>query len=160
MPMLYDTHSLTHSVVLQVTVNWFQMQQAQAVSLPAHYQAMSESAKLYEPGECYAEFVRNLPKNLPKERVHSDSVSSDNTRYQSLWMHTEVLEMISMVRLKSPLLYWSHFIKVKLQLCARILSDYLMKAACYTPLLWFIIVKRRHHRAACGHDMRQSAKWA
>ncbi|TMS09690.1 Rho GTPase-activating protein 29 [Larimichthys crocea] len=64
-----------------VTVNWFQMQQAQTVSLPAHYQAMSESAKLYEPGECYAEFVRNLPRNLPKQRVHSDSISSDSTRF-------------------------------------------------------------------------------
>ncbi|XP_034469671.1 rho GTPase-activating protein 29-like isoform X1 [Hippoglossus hippoglossus] len=64
-----------------VTVNWFQMQQAQTVSLPAHYQSLSESAKLYEPGECYAEFVRNLPKNLPKERLHSDSISSDNTRF-------------------------------------------------------------------------------
>ncbi|KAM9350203.1 rho GTPase-activating protein 29-like [Symphorus nematophorus] len=64
-----------------VTVNWFQMQQAQTVSLPAHYQALSESAKLYDPGECYAEFVRNLPRNLPKERLHSDSISSDNTRF-------------------------------------------------------------------------------
>uniref|UniRef100_A0A665X0W6 Rho GTPase-activating protein 29 n=1 Tax=Echeneis naucrates TaxID=173247 RepID=A0A665X0W6_ECHNA len=64
-----------------VTVNWFQMQQTQTVSLPAHYQALSDSAKLYEPGECYAEFARNLPKNLPKERLHSDSVSSDNTRF-------------------------------------------------------------------------------
>ncbi|XP_041659157.1 rho GTPase-activating protein 29-like isoform X2 [Cheilinus undulatus] len=64
-----------------VTVNWFQMQQAQTVSLPAHHQALSESAKLYEPGECYAEFVRNLAKNLPKERLHSDSITSDNTRF-------------------------------------------------------------------------------
>uniref|UniRef100_A0A672YZA0 Rho GTPase-activating protein 29 n=1 Tax=Sphaeramia orbicularis TaxID=375764 RepID=A0A672YZA0_9TELE len=63
-----------------VTVNWFQMQQTQNVALPAHYQALSENAKLYEPGECYAEFVRNLPRNLPKERVHSDSISSDSTR--------------------------------------------------------------------------------
>uniref|UniRef100_A0A7N8Y205 Rho GTPase-activating protein 29 n=1 Tax=Mastacembelus armatus TaxID=205130 RepID=A0A7N8Y205_9TELE len=65
-----------------VTVNWFQMQQAQIVSLPAHYQALSESAKLYEPGECYAEFVRKLPKNLP-EHLHSDSISSDNTSTHS-----------------------------------------------------------------------------
>uniref|UniRef100_A0A8C4IVI2 Rho GTPase-activating protein 29 n=1 Tax=Dicentrarchus labrax TaxID=13489 RepID=A0A8C4IVI2_DICLA len=84
-----------------VTVNWFQMQQAQTVSLPAHYQALSESAKLYEPGECYAEFVRNLPKNLPKERLHSDSISSDNTRYQRLWMHTENLEMASLFIFRS-----------------------------------------------------------
>uniref|UniRef100_UPI0037E81826 rho GTPase-activating protein 29-like isoform X1 n=2 Tax=Semicossyphus pulcher TaxID=241346 RepID=UPI0037E81826 len=64
-----------------VTVNWLQMQQAQTVSLPAQHQALSESAKLYEPGECYAEFVRNLAKNLPKERLHSDSISFDNTRF-------------------------------------------------------------------------------
>ncbi|XP_058478461.1 rho GTPase-activating protein 29-like isoform X2 [Solea solea] len=64
-----------------VTVNWFQLQQTQTVSLPAHHQALSESAKLYDPGECYAEFVRNLPKNLPKERLHSDSTSFDNSRF-------------------------------------------------------------------------------
>lgn len=58
------------------------MQQAQAVSLPAHYQALSDNAKLYEPGECYADFVRNLPKHLHKEHLHSDSISTDNTRYQ------------------------------------------------------------------------------
>ena len=69
------------SVIPQVTVNWFQMQQTETVTLPAHYQALSESAKLYIPGECYSEFVRNLPRNLPKERIHSDSISSDNTRY-------------------------------------------------------------------------------
>lgn len=63
--------------VSQVTVNWFQMQQVQNVTLPTHFQALSESAKLYEPGERYAEFVRNLPKDLPKGRLHSDSVSSD-----------------------------------------------------------------------------------
>ncbi|XP_072296818.1 rho GTPase-activating protein 29-like [Eucyclogobius newberryi] len=64
-----------------VTVNWFQMQQALNASLPTHYQALSDSAKLYEPGECYSEFVRNLPRNLPKERLHSDSISSDSTRF-------------------------------------------------------------------------------
>ncbi|XP_061834852.1 rho GTPase-activating protein 29-like isoform X2 [Nerophis lumbriciformis] len=64
-----------------VTVNWFQMQQAQTAALPAHHQALSDSAKLYEPGKCFYEFVRRLPKNLPRERVHSDSVSSDSTRF-------------------------------------------------------------------------------
>uniref|UniRef100_A0A3Q0RLN2 Rho GTPase-activating protein 29 n=1 Tax=Amphilophus citrinellus TaxID=61819 RepID=A0A3Q0RLN2_AMPCI len=66
-----------------VTVNWFQMQQTQTVSLPAHYQALSENAKLYEPGECYAEFVHNLPKNLPKEHLYSDSICSENTRFDN-----------------------------------------------------------------------------
>lgn len=45
----------------QVTVNWFQMQQAQVVSLPVNYQSLCESAKLYEPGQRYTEFVRSLP---------------------------------------------------------------------------------------------------
>ncbi|KAK7944341.1 hypothetical protein WMY93_000069 [Mugilogobius chulae] len=64
-----------------VTVNWFQMQQVLNASLPTHHQALCDNAKLYEPGECYAEFVRNLPRNLPKERLHSDSISSDSTRF-------------------------------------------------------------------------------
>lgn len=68
------------------------MQQTQTVSLPAHYQALSENAKLYEPGECYAEFVRNLSKNLPKEHLHSDSISSENIRYEGLWMQSHILE--------------------------------------------------------------------
>ncbi|KAM9790728.1 rho GTPase-activating protein 29-like isoform X1 [Syngnathus typhle] len=64
-----------------VTVNWFQMQHVQMALLPAHHQALSDSAKLYEPGECYSEFVRRLPRHLPRERMHSDSVSSDGARF-------------------------------------------------------------------------------
>ncbi|XP_051943519.1 rho GTPase-activating protein 29-like isoform X1 [Hippocampus zosterae] len=64
-----------------VTVNWFQMQHAQMALLPAHLQALSDGAKLYEPGECYSEFVRRLPRHLPRDRVHSDSVSSDGARF-------------------------------------------------------------------------------
>ncbi|KAM4729087.1 rho GTPase-activating protein 29-like isoform 2-T2 [Anableps anableps] len=60
-----------------VSVNWFQMQHVQTVTLPAHYQALNESAKLYEPGGCYANFVRNLPKNLPKEHLQPDSFSEN-----------------------------------------------------------------------------------
>ncbi|TWW73720.1 Rho GTPase-activating protein 29 [Takifugu flavidus] len=63
------------------TVNWFQMQQTQAVSLLTHYQTLTDTAKLYEPGECYADFVRNLPKDLHKEPLHSDSTATDNTRF-------------------------------------------------------------------------------
>uniref|UniRef100_A0A671XV94 Rho GTPase-activating protein 29 n=1 Tax=Sparus aurata TaxID=8175 RepID=A0A671XV94_SPAAU len=70
-----------------VTVNWFQMQQGQTVLLPAHYQDLSESAKLYEPGECYAEFVRNLPKNLfvfNKRSVGSTHSSHGNLSQASI----------------------------------------------------------------------------
>uniref|UniRef100_A0A3B3CNC5 Rho GTPase-activating protein 29 n=1 Tax=Oryzias melastigma TaxID=30732 RepID=A0A3B3CNC5_ORYME len=62
-----------------VTVNWLQMQQTHTVVGPPHYQALNENAKLYEPGECYAEFVRNLPRNLPKEHLHS--VSFEASRF-------------------------------------------------------------------------------
>ncbi|XP_034147286.1 rho GTPase-activating protein 29 isoform X1 [Esox lucius] len=56
-----------------VTVNWCQLQRGQTASLPLHYQAQCDGAKLYEPGQRYAEFVRNLPK----ERFHMESLSTD-----------------------------------------------------------------------------------
>uniref|UniRef100_A0AAZ3PPV2 Rho GTPase-activating protein 29 n=1 Tax=Oncorhynchus tshawytscha TaxID=74940 RepID=A0AAZ3PPV2_ONCTS len=59
-----------------VTVNWFQLQQAQTVSLPGHYQALCENAKMYEPGQKYAEFVRNLPK----DQIHMESFSVDGRK--------------------------------------------------------------------------------
>ncbi|KAK2901129.1 hypothetical protein QQF64_014769 [Cirrhinus molitorella] len=58
-----------------VTVNWFQMQQAQTQPLSVSYQALSEQAKKYEPGQRYSEFVCSLPK----ERVWLESLSQDIT---------------------------------------------------------------------------------
>ncbi|XP_042317978.1 rho GTPase-activating protein 29 isoform X2 [Sceloporus undulatus] len=45
------------------TVNLFQMQHAQVVSLPVNCQSLCESAKLYDPGQKFSEFVKNLPKD-------------------------------------------------------------------------------------------------
>ncbi|XP_051556356.1 rho GTPase-activating protein 29-like isoform X2 [Myxocyprinus asiaticus] len=58
-----------------VTVNWFQMQQAQSGPLPVNYQSLCEQAKKYEPGQRYSEFVCSLPK----ERVWLESLSQDIT---------------------------------------------------------------------------------
>ncbi|XP_051990486.1 rho GTPase-activating protein 29-like isoform X3 [Xyrauchen texanus] len=58
-----------------VTVNWFQMQQAQSGPLPVNYQSLFEQAKTYEPGQRYSEFVCSLPK----ERVWLESLSQDIT---------------------------------------------------------------------------------
>uniref|UniRef100_A0A8C1ZYY7 Rho GTPase-activating protein 29 n=1 Tax=Cyprinus carpio TaxID=7962 RepID=A0A8C1ZYY7_CYPCA len=58
-----------------VTVNWFQMQQTQTQPLSVNYQALSEQAKMYEPGQRYSEFVCSLPK----ERVWLESMSQDIT---------------------------------------------------------------------------------
>lgn len=52
-----------------VTVNWFQLQQAQVVSLPVNFQSLCENSKLYEPGLCYTEFV----KSLPSDRTRGES---------------------------------------------------------------------------------------
>ncbi|KAM5147779.1 rho GTPase-activating protein 29 [Mantella aurantiaca] len=45
------------------TVNLFQMQHAQVVSLPVNCTALCENAKCYEPGQQFSEFVKNLPKD-------------------------------------------------------------------------------------------------
>ncbi|XP_054020964.1 rho GTPase-activating protein 29 [Dryobates pubescens] len=55
------------------TVNLFQLQHAQVVSLPVNCQSLCESAKLYDPGQQYSEFV----KSLPKEGVAIESGSFD-----------------------------------------------------------------------------------
>uniref|UniRef100_A0A671UDD8 Rho GTPase-activating protein 29 n=1 Tax=Sparus aurata TaxID=8175 RepID=A0A671UDD8_SPAAU len=54
-----------------VTVNWFQLQQAQVVSLPVNHQSLCENAKLYEPGQRYIDFVRSLPTDGPRLESHS-----------------------------------------------------------------------------------------
>nr|XP_046227801.1 rho GTPase-activating protein 29 isoform X3 [Scatophagus argus] len=62
-----------------VTVNWFQLQQAQVVSLPVNHQSLCENAKLYEPGQRYIDFVRSLPTDGPHLESHSfDSGATQN----------------------------------------------------------------------------------
>ncbi|XP_037682527.1 rho GTPase-activating protein 29 isoform X2 [Choloepus didactylus] len=51
-----------------VTVNLFQMQHLQAASLASNLQALCESAKLYDPGQEYTEFVKGTNTN-EKEKV-------------------------------------------------------------------------------------------
>ncbi|NXK91877.1 RHG29 protein, partial [Formicarius rufipectus] len=59
------------------TVNLFQLQHAQVVSLPVNCQSLCESAKLYDPGQQYSEFVKNLPKDgVPMESGSFETQSS------------------------------------------------------------------------------------
>ncbi|KAK9528021.1 hypothetical protein VZT92_014525 [Zoarces viviparus] len=63
-----------------MTVNWFQLQQAQVVSLPVNHQSLCENAKLYEPGQRYIDFVRGLPTDGPRLESHSfDSAVTQST---------------------------------------------------------------------------------
>ncbi|OXB57936.1 hypothetical protein ASZ78_003922 [Callipepla squamata] len=61
-----------------VTVNLFQLHHAQVVSLPVNCQSLCESAKLYDPGQQYSEFV----KSLPKEGVHIEPGSFETQSSQ------------------------------------------------------------------------------
>ncbi|XP_064371961.1 rho GTPase-activating protein 29 isoform X2 [Dromaius novaehollandiae] len=59
------------------TVNLFQLHHAQVVSLPVNCQSLCESAKLYEPGQQYSEFVKSLPKEgVPAEPTSLETQSS------------------------------------------------------------------------------------
>ncbi|XP_032552710.1 rho GTPase-activating protein 29 isoform X2 [Chiroxiphia lanceolata] len=59
------------------TVNLFQLQHAQVVSLPVNCQSLCESAKLYDPGQQYSEFVKSLPKDgVPMESRSLETQSS------------------------------------------------------------------------------------
>ncbi|XP_061859502.1 rho GTPase-activating protein 29 isoform X3 [Colius striatus] len=61
------------------TVNLFQLQHAQVVALPVNCQSLCESAKLYDPGQQYSEFV----KSLPKEGVHIEPGSFETQNSQA-----------------------------------------------------------------------------
>uniref|UniRef100_A0A3Q3GYS8 Rho GTPase-activating protein 29 n=1 Tax=Labrus bergylta TaxID=56723 RepID=A0A3Q3GYS8_9LABR len=62
---------LEEEALQKVTVNWFQLQQAQVVSLPVNHQTLCENGKQYEPGQRYIDFVRNLPTDGPRLEPHS-----------------------------------------------------------------------------------------
>ncbi|XP_035474926.1 rho GTPase-activating protein 29 isoform X1 [Scophthalmus maximus] len=63
-----------------VTVNWFQLQQAQVVSLPVNHQSLCENAKQYEPGQRYIDFVKGLPADGPRlESLSFDSAVTQST---------------------------------------------------------------------------------
>uniref|UniRef100_A0A4W4GD14 Rho GTPase-activating protein 29 n=1 Tax=Electrophorus electricus TaxID=8005 RepID=A0A4W4GD14_ELEEL len=85
-----------------VTVNWFQMLQAQTVSLPQKYQALCEQAKLYDPGQCYSEFVHSLPK----ERVWLETLSQDSTGPSRTGCHLFVCDC-AVAKQQGPQQAWS-----------------------------------------------------
>uniref|UniRef100_A0A8C6TB22 Rho GTPase-activating protein 29 n=1 Tax=Neogobius melanostomus TaxID=47308 RepID=A0A8C6TB22_9GOBI len=70
-----------------VTVNWFQLQQAQVVSLPVNHQSLCENAKLYEPGQRYIDFVKSLPTDGPRLEPHSFESNTHSAPYRP-WTST------------------------------------------------------------------------
>ncbi|OPJ77303.1 rho GTPase-activating protein 29 isoform A [Patagioenas fasciata monilis] len=65
------------------TVNLFQLQHAQVVSLPVNCQSLCESAKLYDPGQQYSEFVRSLPKE--GVTIESGSFETQNSQVDGVF---------------------------------------------------------------------------
>uniref|UniRef100_UPI003AB033B0 rho GTPase-activating protein 45 n=1 Tax=Centroberyx gerrardi TaxID=166262 RepID=UPI003AB033B0 len=47
------------------TISYYQIMHMQTVALPVHYQTLCESSKLYDPGQQYAAYVRDL--QLPEQ---------------------------------------------------------------------------------------------
>ncbi|XP_071606863.1 rho GTPase-activating protein 29 isoform X1 [Heliangelus exortis] len=75
------------------TVNLFQLQLAQVVSLPVNCQSLCESAKLYDPGQQYSEFVKSLPKEgVPVEsgsfEIQSSQVDGVFNKQSTNSIHT------------------------------------------------------------------------
>ncbi|PKU48157.1 rho gtpase-activating protein 29 [Limosa lapponica baueri] len=65
------------------TVNLFQLQHAQVVSLPVNCQSLCESAKLYDPGQQYSEFVKSLPKE--GVRIESGSFETQSSQIDGVF---------------------------------------------------------------------------
>ncbi|XP_009079570.1 PREDICTED: rho GTPase-activating protein 29 [Acanthisitta chloris] len=75
------------------TVNLFQLQHTQVVSLPVNCQSLCESAKLYDPGQQYSEFVKSLPKDgVPIEsgsfETHGSQVDGVFNKQSTNSIHT------------------------------------------------------------------------
>uniref|UniRef100_A0A673ZGZ7 Rho GTPase-activating protein 29 n=1 Tax=Salmo trutta TaxID=8032 RepID=A0A673ZGZ7_SALTR len=84
-----------------MTVNWFQLQQAQVVSLPVNHQSLCESSKLYEPGQQYIDFVRRGTLDGLLIHVSSDSNTSDSNK-----LHDFSLLFVPALRFQGPFRAW------------------------------------------------------
>uniref|UniRef100_A0A8C4HWK7 Rho GTPase-activating protein 29 n=1 Tax=Dicentrarchus labrax TaxID=13489 RepID=A0A8C4HWK7_DICLA len=91
-----------------VTVNWFQLQQAQVVSLPVNHQSLCENAKLYEPGQRYIDFVRSLPTDGPRLESHSmpfnkRSLSGSHSSHSNLSQASVASDVLGADDVDSPI---------------------------------------------------------
>uniref|UniRef100_A0A8B9BLQ9 Rho GTPase-activating protein 29 n=1 Tax=Anser brachyrhynchus TaxID=132585 RepID=A0A8B9BLQ9_9AVES len=86
------------------TVNLFQLQHAQVVSLPVNCQSLCESAKLYDPGHQYSEFVKSLPKEgIP---IESGSFETRNCHFV-LYIWNSWIFFLQAIRGPPPFRSWS-----------------------------------------------------
>uniref|UniRef100_A0A8C2ZM47 Rho GTPase-activating protein 29 n=1 Tax=Cyclopterus lumpus TaxID=8103 RepID=A0A8C2ZM47_CYCLU len=91
-----------------VTVNWFQLQQAQVVSLPVNHQSLCENGKLYEPGQRYIDFVRGLPTDGPRLESHSmmfnkRSLSGSHSSHSNLSQASVTSDLLGADDMESPI---------------------------------------------------------
>uniref|UniRef100_A0A8D3C4T2 Rho GTPase-activating protein 29 n=1 Tax=Scophthalmus maximus TaxID=52904 RepID=A0A8D3C4T2_SCOMX len=90
-----------------VTVNWFQLQQAQVVSLPVNHQSLCENAKQYEPGQRYIDFVKGLPADGPR----LESLSFDSAMiliwFSMLYFSSFFFILNPALRIQAPFRPWA-----------------------------------------------------
>ncbi|KAG8003556.1 Rho GTPase-activating protein 45 [Nibea albiflora] len=66
---LQDIIKQSDQTLRSATISYYQLMHMQTVALPVHYQTLCESSKLYDPGQQYAAYVRDL--QLPEQpNVH------------------------------------------------------------------------------------------
>ncbi|XP_066552161.1 rho GTPase-activating protein 45 isoform X2 [Amia ocellicauda] len=53
------------------TISYYQMMHMQTAALPVHYQTLCESSKLYDPGQQYGAYVKNL-HTVDEQEIHYD----------------------------------------------------------------------------------------
>ncbi|XP_047726505.1 rho GTPase-activating protein 29 isoform X3 [Prionailurus viverrinus] len=82
-----------------VTVNLFQMQHLQAASLASNLQSLCDSAKLYDPGQEYSEFVK-ATNSTEEEKVDGNVNKQLNSPHTSGYGPSDSLEDV--VRLADP----------------------------------------------------------
>ncbi|XP_062280016.1 rho GTPase-activating protein 45 isoform X2 [Scomber scombrus] len=62
---LQDVIKQSDQTLRSATISYYQLMHMQTVVLPVHYQTLCESSKLYDPGQQYAAYVRDL--QLPEQ---------------------------------------------------------------------------------------------
>ncbi|XP_054459243.1 rho GTPase-activating protein 45 isoform X2 [Anoplopoma fimbria] len=62
---LQDVIKQSDQTLRSATISYYQLMHMQTVALPVHYQTLCESSKLYDPGQQYAAYVRDL--QLPEQ---------------------------------------------------------------------------------------------
>ncbi|XP_076150248.1 rho GTPase-activating protein 45 isoform X2 [Alosa pseudoharengus] len=85
---IQDLIKQTDQTLRTCTIYYYQIMHMQTAALPVHYQTLCESCKLYDPGQQYAAYVKNLPLSQEPPSTYTferySDTSQGSTRVRSL----------------------------------------------------------------------------